>query len=243
MTTYLFVTKPDWKPQRVKGRKRHGWSCARTTQLGDKILTYVTGQGISYEWRATSIAEPDSTWKYYCYVEHIADIAPPITIQELRQVFLKKVWAPPHLNFRGIKAIIIPDKIVERIRGLRSKSSPKSLRSLVEVERELAAQLKASSQRSPTERRKRLLRANKQPRSIEVTTTVFIRNSDVIEEVLLRADGHCERCKVSAPFPRASDGSPYLEVHHRKRLADGGEDTTKNALALCPNCHRQAHYG
>nr|WP_275041241.1 HNH endonuclease signature motif containing protein [Halomonas meridiana] len=46
-----------------------------------------------------------------------------------------------------------------------------------------------------------------------------------------------------APFNRKSDGSPYLEVHHRKPLAEGGDDTVANAIALCPNCHRAAHYG
>ncbi|MFL9918022.1 HNH endonuclease signature motif containing protein [Paraburkholderia fungorum] len=61
-------------------------------------------------------------------------------------------------------------------------------------------------------------------------------------EVLLRADGTCEGCGQSAPFQRA-DGTPYLEVHHRRRLADGGEDTVENAIALCPNCHRERHCG
>jgi 5-methylcytosine-specific restriction protein A len=42
---------------------------------------------------------------------------------------------------------------------------------------------------------------------------------------------------------RASDGNPYLEVHHWIRLADGGEDTVNNAIAACPNCHRQQHFG
>ncbi|MGE8574311.1 MAG: HNH endonuclease signature motif containing protein [Burkholderia contaminans] len=27
------------------------------------------------------------------------------------------------------------------------------------------------------------------------------------------------------------------------QLADGGEDTTENAVAVCPNCHRRAHCG
>lgn len=40
-----------------------------------------------------------------------------------------------------------------------------------------------------------------------------------------------------------SKGSPYLEVHHVRRLADGGSDTTENAVALCPNCHMELHYG
>jgi 5-methylcytosine-specific restriction protein A len=34
-----------------------------------------------------------------------------------------------------------------------------------------------------------------------------------------------------------------LEVHHKIRLADGGFDTVENAIAVCPNCHRQCHHG
>ncbi|RQT90702.1 HNH endonuclease signature motif containing protein [Burkholderia cepacia] len=52
----------------------------------------------------------------------------------------------------------------------------------------------------------------------------------------------CEGCKQSAPFQRA-DGAPYLAVHHRRRLADGDEDTVENAIALCRNCHHERHYG
>ncbi len=58
-----------------------------------------------------------------------------------------------------------------------------------------------------------------------------------------RASGKCELCGCDAPFYRASDGSPYLEVHHWITLSDGGEDTVENAGALCPNCHGQAHFG
>ena len=44
-------------------------------------------------------------------------------------------------------------------------------------------------------------------------------------------------------FKRKKDNTPYLEVHHKIRLSDGGEDTIDNVVALCPNCHRKAHYG
>ncbi|WP_233848010.1 HNH endonuclease [Paraburkholderia sp. HD33-4] len=98
--------------------------------------------------------------------------------------------------------------------------------------------LKASAQ----ERRERLASANKQPEQVVVLTRTFRRNPDVIAEVLLRADGVCEGCGKSAPFQR-SDGRPYLEVHHRQRLADGGDDSVENAVALCPNCHRERHHG
>jgi len=28
-----------------------------------------------------------------------------------------------------------------------------------------------------------------------------------------------------------------------KTLANGGSDTIENTIALCPNCHREFHYG
>jgi hypothetical protein len=91
-------------------------------------------------------------------------------------------------------------------------------------------------------RQSRLATAPKIPEKIETTTISFRRNPDVVAEVLLRAEGKCEKCLQPAPFKRASNGSPYLEVHHRVMLAAGGEDTVTNAIALCPNCHRAAHY-
>lgn len=39
------------------------------------------------------------------------------------------------------------------------------------------------------------------------------------------------------------EGQPFLEVHHINRLADDGPDTPENVAAICPNCHREAHYG
>jgi 5-methylcytosine-specific restriction endonuclease McrA len=104
-------------------------------------------------------------------------------------------------------------------------------------------EVKQSITDSPEKRRARLAMAPKKPRFRYIEQKNFIRNPDVIEEVLWRARGRCEKCKKEAPFKRSEDGSPYLEVHHRKTLADGGEDTVQNAEALCPNCHRQKHYG
>jgi len=70
----------------------------------------------------------------------------------------------------------------------------------------------------------------------------FVRRPDVIAWVLEAAEGVCGACGASAPFLR-SNGEPYLEVHHVRPLADGGPDTIDNAVALCPNCHRQLHHG
>jgi 5-methylcytosine-specific restriction protein A len=81
------------------------------------------------------------------------------------------------------------------------------------------------------------------PAQIQVISTAFIRNPDVVAEVLYRANGVCEDCKQRAPFIRRTDSSPYLEVHHRIPLAENGDDIIENAIALCPNCHRKAHFG
>ncbi|MDF2534444.1 MAG: nuclease [Bacillales bacterium] len=92
-------------------------------------------------------------------------------------------------------------------------------------------------------RKKRLINAPKKPQIIQVITTNYKRNPDVVAEVLKRANGICEDCGNEAPFLRASDGTPYLEVHHVVPLSQDGDDTVDNAKALCPNCHRKAHFG
>lgn len=72
--------------------------------------------------------------------------------------------------------------------------------------------------------------------------TVRRRSEAVRVYVLRRADGICEGCHTPAPF-YTSDGKPYLEPHHTRRLADGGPDHPRWVAALCPNCHARVHYG
>ncbi len=95
---------------------------------------------------------------------------------------------------------------------------------------------------SEVERKRAVAQMPAVPEKMTVTTTVFKRNPFVIAQVLLRSNGRCEGCHNPAPFLRP-DGSAYLEVHHVQRLADGGLDTEENAQALCPNCHRERHFG
>jgi len=72
--------------------------------------------------------------------------------------------------------------------------------------------------------------------------TYRLRSAMVKAYALLRAGGTCELCEKLAPFKTAG-GIPFLEVHHILKLADDGRDETGNVAALCPNCHRKAHYG
>ena len=92
-------------------------------------------------------------------------------------------------------------------------------------------------------RKYRLKIAETTPEKVQTISHEYRRNPDVVAEVLKKANGKCELCQLNAPFFKASDGSPYLEVHHWILLSEGGEDTVDNAGALCPNCHKQAHFG
>jgi len=107
----------------------------------------------------------------------------------------------------------------------------------------LAAKVGESARDSVEARRARLAMAPKLPTTVVVTRTAFVRNADVVAETLYLARGRCNLCRKRAPFLRREDGAPYLEVHHVVPLAQGGEDTLENAIAVCPNCHRKAHYG
>lgn len=68
----------------------------------------------------------------------------------------------------------------------------------------------------------------------------YVRSAKVAEETKKRAKGICQYCQMPAPFSD-KNGEPYLEVHHVVWLSRGGEDSTENTVALCPNCHTRMH--
>lgn len=69
----------------------------------------------------------------------------------------------------------------------------------------------------------------------------YPRDPRVRDAVLLRAKGKCEYCGLLGFLK--PDGTRYLESHHIIALANDGEDRLTNVIALCPNDHREAHYG
>lgn len=114
---------------------------------------------------------------------------------------------------------------------------------LDDANRAFSREIEQLENTSPNERRIQLPERGHKPKKVALKATVFIRSAAVVRTVLDRANGVCELCHSDAPFKTAKEGRPYLEVHHKVRLADGGDDTVENAIALCPNCHRFLHYG
>ena len=113
----------------------------------------------------------------------------------------------------------------------------------LEALKSLSADVQAAFADESDIRQARLKDSPTIPKKVIIKSTAFVRNPDVIAERLHLARGTCENCRKPAPFKRKSDGTPFLEVHHLKPLAEGGEDTVGNTQALCPNCHRKAHFG
>jgi 5-methylcytosine-specific restriction endonuclease McrA len=165
-------------------------------------------------------------------------------------LFVLIKWAEDR-DASGHTAFVLRRPIIEALtqlgilpgEGNLHAPNPKVIPSWGNLDQDLDRKVKEAQTLSPEERHKHLAESPKYPEKVLVNTTVFLRNQYVISEVLARANGVCESCHAPAPFIRVSDGAPYLEVHHRIRLADEGEDTVLNAIALCPNCHRKAHYG
>jgi hypothetical protein len=87
------------------------------------------------------------------------------------------------------------------------------------------------------------VKGNSNPSQKEVRTYQYERDPRVVAYVLKKAQGICSDCNKEGPFISKTTGLPFLEVHHVHMLKNGGPDTVKNAIALCPNCHRGRHYG
>ena len=81
----------------------------------------------------------------------------------------------------------------------------------------------------------------KSPIKKTVSSQIFERSPQIRKSVLARACGYCELCGEKGFV--SSSGAIYLESHHIVPLSEEGADSINNVIALCPNHHREAHYG
>jgi 5-methylcytosine-specific restriction protein A len=144
-----------------------------------------------------------------------------------------------YFAYDGFEYATAPDKngtsrrvIVFHLRPAVSGEEP-------EIE-EAAAKLRGKSLEEL--RRQAIEDAAERPERREGLRSYIERSASVRAYVLKRAGGICESCDKPAPFTR-SNGEPYLEPHHTRRLADGGPDHPLWVGAVCPACHREIHHG
>jgi 5-methylcytosine-specific restriction enzyme A len=131
----------------------------------------------------------------------------------------------PDRNGAERDAIVFELRVLEAIAETTEATGPPSGIALQELRQQAFAAAGAPSQPST-----------------QGIRNVYQRSGDVRNYVLARAQGKCEGCNAPAPFLR-TDGTPYLEPHHLRRISDGGPDHPAHVIALCPNCHRRVHAG
>jgi len=117
MASYLFVTEEYFSPEKVTAKGGFGWSCTAKTRSGDKILVYVKGVGIAYEWEAQTDAERTASWPFMCDVRLIGKFNPPISMADLKDIFPKDQWPALYTHFRGLSAFQINEEIFNRIQS------------------------------------------------------------------------------------------------------------------------------
>jgi len=167
------------------------------------------------------------------FVKNLKKLDIPFSTSNLTKISDNTPLLPRSRSGNWSYVEIIPSQLIEAEKsGVKEK-----------IDTELYIEVNNSLNDSAEQRQKRLNNANEYPEVIQIISKGYKRNADVIAEVLSAAKGVCERCKTKAPFIRKKDDTPYLEVHHKKTLAEGGKDTVGNSQALCPNCHRELHFG
>jgi len=206
------------------------WVVPKNAEIGDRVVIYVGRFGFFATARVATVPEPRRGWpnRYGAALSKIRLIRPAISVATVRRHLPALTWAIYP------RSITTPDpRLAERILRLvqrrRSTGLPdldgKAMRAANRDELRALALLKA--------RRRSIARSAK--------TVYRVRSRAIRLYILHRAEGRCEGCSAGAPFS-TREGLPYLEPHHITRLADEGPDHPGRVAALCPNCHRRAHY-
>ncbi len=266
MTTILLTQNPAksdldaaYVPRRLRDGKRVEWGWTvhsqNLIQKGDEVFWLrlgPSGRGIFGRGEITRAPYQAPHWDparrgqmaYYVRVRVLEmvdpDTSPVLRQEELSKQFPRQYWSPQSSGI-SVKADVVP--------GLRRLWS----RHYAQAKRLTRAAAAAPPTADPIrfEKSVRKLRSSRlviepkgeaKPEQVTVKVRRIVRDPRVHAFVMQEAKGKCECCRRKAPFV-SDDGNPFLEVHHLKQLAQGGPDTVANAVAVCPNCHRELHHG
>jgi len=156
--------------------------------------------------------------------------------QKLRNVHIGLVQTFDEINAKAFIKFVAQDKLFPTANETIKESQ-------AEYKEAFENKVNESFDDSSKNRKRRLDSRSTKPKVVYRLVQDYRRDPDVVAEALYRAKGFCEKCKKKAPFIKRSNGEPYLEVHHIRPLSQGGLDSLENVISLCPNCHREIHFG
>lgn len=266
MKAFLLTNNPtkghldaSYVPERLRAGRRVTWDWTvqshKLIQKGDEVFWLRLGpMGRGIFGRGVVVRGPylhehwasdrKGTEVYYIDAEVLEMVDPELTPllsqSDLKRQFPLQQWSPQSSGIRVLE---------EALPGLRKLWK----RHYAQAQRHTRVLQAAQPTADPKQfeksvRRLRALELLTEPVGVskpeKVSTTVLrVARAPAVQEFVLRqAKGRCQCCRRPAPF-RDDGGEPFLEVHHLKQLAHGGSDTIDNAVAVCPNCHRELHHG
>lgn len=206
------------------------WVVPKHAVPGDDVVVYIAGYGFFATGSIKSQTKPRKNWKsrYGADIGSLRTISPPISLVNILKFVPELTWA------KYPRSITSPrPEVAHTVRNLIARRRKGNIFDLREES--------LSHSNLDELRRIALMRARRSISKRERKVLHYARASAIKLYVLRRAGGICEGCKEPAPFNTPA-GTPFLEPHHLTRLADGGPDHPKHVIALCPNCHRRAHY-
>lgn len=214
----------------ARGGRATTWIAPKQSEPGDDAVIYIGGFGFFATAIVDSVSKPRPDWpnRYGVALKDFKLIEPAISLSAIQRHIPRLKWA----NYP--RSIATPNEqlahqIRELIRNRRKTGLPDLdddalYKSNVDELRRVA--IMSARNVAPKKERQAVYRA----RSLAIKLYV-----------LKRSNGRCEHCKDNAPFLKP-DGTPYLEPHHTTRVSDDGPDHPSCVVAICPNCHRRAHY-
>lgn len=207
-------------------KKSDTWILPRSVAVGDDVLIYIVGIGLYATAEVAGPVHKRKDWKnrYGAPLHKIRLISPPISLAQIQSAAPTFRWTkyPRSITTTtGIIAAQLRRLVIKRRRGL------------ILTHHKLVPGLNVQELKS--------LASNGPAKKMSKKVWCRVRDARIRAYALERAGGVCDGCRKDAPFA-ATSGRPFLEVHHVARLSDDGLDHPRNVVALCPNCHRRAHY-
>lgn len=218
------------KEAATSGNASQSWIVPKNSRPDDEVVVFTRSLG--FVATATIMQEPSKRedWenRYGASIGNICLIEPPISLAYIRSRVPELTWA------KYPRSITTPtETVAEEIRRLIARRRSDGVDELDDS---------ALDEANIHELRLLALQgAVSTTRKVSSERQYHIRSVTIRRYALARSGGMCELCDEEAPF-FTSDGNPYLEVHHILQLSDEGPDDPRNVIALCPNCHRRAHY-
>lgn len=212
------------------GLDTSSWVAPKHATPGDDVVMYVRGYGFFATATITSEPKPRDDWpnRYGAGLTAIELIEPAISLDAIIRHVPSLRWAnyPRSITTPDSNVAVQIRKLIQNRRTTRTPDLDEASLLGANIDELRHVALLSVKPTAPAKERKVVYRA----RSIAIKLYV-----------LRRANGICEGCGGSAPFLKA-DGTPYLEPHHTRQLADDGPDHPAHVIALCPNCHRRTHH-